>query len=169
MEAITYYNKALDYCKGYGEVDRIPVLLNDIALCEKLLGAPERSIPLYLEALSYWKSKGDATTDIATCMSNLANSYAASGNLGEALNYHTQSLQVIEKTFGNKHPQCAKRLVRIARIQFMLGAQSIGNELVQKALQIYQDAYGVDSPEFQKVKASIARELQQPNDAMELS
>ncbi|MBR1732398.1 MAG: CHAT domain-containing protein, partial [Alloprevotella sp.] len=99
---------------------------------------------------------GEAHTDYAQSVNNLAKYNYFLGNYGEAVRLGTEALHLREKYKGRKHPDYATALSNLADYHHRLGRLDEALRLGREALKARQDVLGRKHPDYALSLANMA-------------
>ncbi len=129
--------------------------LNNLAFLYKSMGAYERALPLYEQALEIMQAalgdsqrdgKAERHPDTATSLNNLAGLYRSMGAYERALPLYEQALEIRQAALGDRHPDTAGSLNNLAELYRSMGSYERALPLYEQALEIWQSALGDRHP-----------------------
>jgi CHAT domain-containing protein/tetratricopeptide (TPR) repeat protein len=94
--------------------------VNNLAAVTERLGREQEAEALYREAIAVSQTKGGDPTLLASTVSGLATNLGEQGRYGEALQLHTQALDLRQKLLGPQHPDVA---ISLSNVGYILGQQ----------------------------------------------
>lgn len=152
--ACTHYAQAADLYKIAGDMHRVPMCLNNLAMLHKMSGALEEAAVLLGRALDEssrcHRSLHGETALIAT---NLGAVLCECGDLLGAEQRHMQALGIREQLFGPTHPEVGLSLGHLAVIYQMRGDRERARSFYTSALAILDEF-----PELHEAERSILKE-----------
>ena len=110
-------------------------------------GAYDQAIKLFEEAISVQSAPGLPQADLATSLSELANTQFYAGRYAISDSLNRRVLEMHRRMYGDRHPALADDLINLSAIQFNLGHNAEAEQFARRALDINQSWYGSSHPE----------------------
>ena len=93
--------------------------------------------------------------DVATDLNNLAGLLNATGRKTEAKRLFQESLEILRKAFGSKHPNVAASLWCLATLSKEAGDIKEATSLAKEAEAIYEQVLGPNHPRTLNIRAFL--------------
>jgi len=152
--ACAHYAQAADLYKLSGDLARVPMCLNNLAMLRKLAGDPEEASVILLRALDEAsRCHGSVHGETALIATNLGAVLCECGDLLGAEQRHMQALGLREQLFGPNHPEVGLSLGHLAVIHQMAGDHERARNFYTAALEILDQF-----PQLHEAERSILRE-----------
>lgn len=152
--ACAHYAQAADLYKLAGDLHRVPMCLNNLAMLRKLSGELEEASVLLGRALEEAsRCHGSVHGETALIATNLGAVLCECGDLLGAEQRHMQALGIREQLFGPNHPEVGLSLGHLAVIHQMHGDQERARTFYTAALQILDQF-----PRLHETERTILRE-----------
>ncbi|MGA1539534.1 MAG: tetratricopeptide repeat protein [Chthoniobacterales bacterium] len=152
--ACVHYAQAADLYKLSGDLARVPMCLNNMAMLRKLAGDPEEASVILLRALDEAsRCHGSVHGETALIATNLGAVLCECGDLLGAEQRHMQALGLREQLFGPNHPEVGLSLGHLAVIHQMAGDHERARNFYTAALEILDQF-----PQLHEAERSILRE-----------
>jgi len=135
--ACAHYAQAADLYKLAGDLHRVPMCLNNLAMMRKLSGELEEASVLLGRALEEAsRCHGSVHGETALIATNLGAVLCECGDLLGAEQRHMQALGIREQLFGPNHPEVGLSLGHLAVIHQMHGDHERARSFYTAALEI---------------------------------
>jgi len=152
--ACAHYAQAADLYKLAGDLHRVPMCLNNLAMMRKLSGELEEASVLLGRALEEAsRCHGSVHGETALIATNLGAVLCECGDLLGAEQRHMQALGIREQLFGPNHPEVGLSLGHLAVIHQMHGDHERARSFYTAALEILDQF-----PRLHETERTILRE-----------
>jgi tetratricopeptide (TPR) repeat protein len=152
--ACAHYAQAADLYKLAGDLHRVPMCLNNLAMLRKVSGDLEEASVLLGRALDEAsRCHGSVHVETSLIAANLGAVLCECGDLLGAEQRHTQALGIREQLFGPNHPEVGLSLGHLAVIHQMHGDHERARSFYAAALQILDQF-----PRLHEAERAILRE-----------
>ncbi|HEY4099512.1 MAG TPA: serine/threonine-protein kinase [Gemmatimonadales bacterium] len=118
------------------------------------------AIPFLEEAARTFAPQDSASADLATTLTDLANTHFFAGHYTVADSLDHRVLAVDRALYGDRHPLVATALTNLGDIQFNLGHYPESESFYRQSLAITQAWYGADHPETASALTALGRALE---------
>lgn len=163
-EACTHYAQAAEAHLLAGELYRVPMCLNNLAMLRKLAGETEEAAELLRRAVAECsRCHGEHHQETALIASNLGAVLAECGDLLGAVQTHMEALRVREKLYGPTHPEVGLSLGHLAVAHQLGGDEDKARRHYEAALAILGEFPGLHTAEREVLQANLD-ELNSPAD-----
>lgn len=152
--ACAHYAQAADLYKLAGDLHRVPMCLNNLAMLRKMSGELEEAAVLLGRALDEAsRCHGSVHGETALLATNLGAVLCECGDLLGAEQRHMQALGIREQLFGPNHPEVGLTLGHLAVIHQMHGDHERARSFYAAALEILDQF-----PRLHETERTILRE-----------
>jgi len=163
-EACAHYAQAADAHILAGEIHRVPMCLNNLAMLRKVGGDLEESAELLRRALAQCaRCHGDRHKETALISSNLGAVLSECGDMTGAVQAHMEALRIREGLYGPTHPEVGLSLGHLAVAHQLSGDEDKARRHYEAALAILGEFPAVHSAERDVLQANLD-ELNAPAD-----
>ena len=164
-EACAHYAQAADAHMLAGELHRVPMCLNNLAMLRKIAGQTEESAEILRRALSYCaRCHGENHPETALIASNLGAVLSECGDLLGAVQAHMEALRIREGRYGPTHPEVGLSLGHLAVAHQLGGDEAAARRHYGAALAILGEFPGLHTAEREVLQANLD-ELNAPGGA----
>ena len=122
-------------------------------------GAYDQAIALLEQAVRLQSAAGAATPDLASSLSELANTQFYAGRYAISDSLNRRVLEMHRKLHGSRHALIADDMLNLSAIQLNLGHPAEAEEFARQALEINRAWYGNDHPETAASLTALAQAL----------
>jgi eukaryotic-like serine/threonine-protein kinase len=139
-----------------------PAVAHATAALGKVLedrGSYEQAIRTLNEAVALHSSADVPKAELASTLSELANSHFYAGHYKESEALNKQVLEMQRQLYGDRHPLVADTLINLGAIQLDLGNYPEAEHYDRQALDITRGWYGDDHPETASALTILGRAL----------
>ena len=155
-DACAHYAQAADAHLLAGEIHRVPMCLNNLAMLRKVSGQLGESTELLRRALAQCeRCHGDRHKETALISSNLGAVLAESGDVLGAVQAHMEALRIREGLYGPTHPEVGLSLGHLAVAHQLAGDEDKARRHYEGALAILGEFPGVHSAEREVLQANL--------------
>jgi tetratricopeptide (TPR) repeat protein len=155
--ACAHYTQAADWCRLAGEVYRVPMYLNNLAMLRKMAGELEEAAGIFRRALDEAaRCHGEMHAETALIAGNLGALLCESEDLVGAEQMHMQALHIREHLHGPTHPDVGLILGHLGVVHQMRGDSSKAQRHYEAALTILNEFPGLHEEERQVLRANLA-------------
>ena len=163
--ACVHYAQAADLYKLAGDLHRVPMCLNNLAMLRKIAGQTEESAEILRRALFYCaRCHGENHPETALIASNLGAVLSECGDLLGAVQAHMEALRIREGRYGPTHPEVGLSLGHLAVAHQLGGDEAAARRHYEAALAILGEFPGLHTAEREVLQANLD-ELNAPGDA----
>lgn len=164
-EAAAHYAKAADAHRLAGELQRVPMCLNNLAMLRKLAGETDEAAELLRRAMDECaRCHGAHHQETTLIASNLGAVLAECGDFVGALQAHMDALRVREGLYGPAHPEVGLSLGHLAVVHQLQGEDDVARRHYEAALAILGEFPGLHTAEREVLQANLD-ELNAPAEA----
>lgn len=154
--ACEHYEQAADFYRKAGEMQHVPMCLNNLAMLRKKAGDLEEAAVLLTRALDEANHcEGDVLTETALIATNLGAVLCECGDLLGAEQRHMEALRILEQLYGSTHPEIGLSLGHIAVIHHMRGDEQKARSFYTAALAILDEFPGLHDAERAILQANL--------------
>ncbi|MBJ7326740.1 MAG: tetratricopeptide repeat protein [Chthoniobacterales bacterium] len=154
--ACAHYTQAADWCRLAGEVHRVPMYLNNLAMLRKIAGELEEAAGIFRRALDEAaQCHGEMHAETALIAGNLGAVLCESDDLLGAEQMHMQSLHIREHLYGPAHPDVGLVLGHLGVVHQMRGDADKAQRHYEAALTILDEFPGLHEAERQVLRANL--------------
>lgn len=154
--AALHFRQAADCYRAAGEVHRVPMCLNNLAMLRKLSGDMDAASVLLVEALKTALScHGHDHQETALIAANLGSVMCERGDFLAAEQHHMQALRIREHMFGPTHPEVGLSLGHLAVIHQIRGDLKRARSFYHSALAILDEFPGLHEGERMILRANL--------------
>jgi len=155
--ACAHYTQAADWCRLAGEVYRVPMYLNNLAMLRKMAGELEEAAGIFRRALDEAaRCHGEMHAETALIAGNLGALLCESEDLVGAEQMHMQALHIREHLHGPTHPDVGLILGHLGVVHQMRGDSSKAQRHYEAALTILNEFPGLHEEERRVLRANLA-------------
>ena len=155
-EACAHYAQAADAHMLAGELHRVPMCLNNLAMLRKIAGQTEESAEILRRALSYCaRCHGENHPETALIASNLGAVLSECGDLLGAVQAHMEALRIREGRYGPTHPEVGLSLGHLAVAHQLGGDEAAARRHYGAALAILGEFPGLHTAEREVLQANL--------------
>jgi tetratricopeptide (TPR) repeat protein len=155
--ACAHYEEAAAFYRKAGDLQHVPMCLNNLAMLRKKAGDLEESAVILTRALhTAGKCDGDVLTETALIATNLGAVLCECGDLLGAEQRHMEALRILEQLYGTTHPEIGLSLGHIAVIHHMRGDEQKARSFYTAALAILDEFPGLHEAERSILQANLA-------------
>lgn len=155
-QAAVHYRQAVDLYRTAGEVHRVPMCLNNLAMLRKLSGEINEADVLLEEALkSAFACHGQDHHETALIAANLGAVMCEMGDLLAAEQHHLQALRIREHMYGPTHPEVGLSLGHLAVIHQIRGDLDRARSFYRSSLSILDEFPGLHEGERMILRANL--------------
>jgi eukaryotic-like serine/threonine-protein kinase len=122
-------------------------------------GAYDQAIQVLGEAVRMRSASGQATPELSSSLTELANSHFYAGHYGISESLNQRVLAMDRQLYGEQHPAVAAVLINLGAIQYDLGYYKEAERYDRQALQITEAWYGKSHPETASALTLLGRAL----------
>jgi eukaryotic-like serine/threonine-protein kinase len=122
-------------------------------------GSYPKSISVLDEAVRLQSEPGTSSAELASTLSELANSHYYAGHHAESDSINRRVLLMRRQLYGERHPLIADTLINLGAIQFDYGNYQESEKFNREALDIMRTWYGKDHPETASALTILGRTL----------
>ena len=164
-DACSHYAQAAEAHLLAGELHRVPMCLNNLAMLRKLAGETEEALNLLRRAASECaRCHGAHHEETALIASNLGAVLSECGDLLGAVQAHMEALRVREGLYGPTHPEVGLSLGHLAVAHQLGGDEDKARRHYEAALAILGEFPGLHTAEREVLQANLD-ELNAPAEA----
>lgn len=103
----------------------------------------QKGIQYYAQALAIFSAQyEECRPHIASCFSNLGETYRALGMREQAISYHKRALSIWFQIFGEYHPRVTRSLIDLGKVYASSGDHREAIQLFEQALAVQNKVYG---------------------------
>lgn len=155
-QAALHYRLAADCYRAAGEVRRVPMCLNNLAMLRKLSGDMDAASALLGEALeTALACHGHDHQETALIAANLGSIMCERGDLLAAEQHHMQAMRIREHMFGPTHPEVGLSLGHLAVIHQIRGDLKRARSFYNSSLAILDEFPGLHEGERMILRANL--------------
>lgn len=155
-EACAHYEQAADAHILAGEIHRVPMCLNNLAMLRKVAGNLDESSGILRRALAQCaRCHGDLHKETALISSNLGAVLAECGDMVGAVQAHMEALRIREGLYGPTHPEVGLSLGHLAVAHQLAGDEEKARRHYEAALAILGEFPGVHAAEREVLQANL--------------
>lgn len=155
-QAALHYRQAADCYRAAGEVHRVPMCLNNLAMLRKLTGDMDAASELLVEALeTALACHGHDHQETALIAANLGSIMCERGDLLAAEQHHIQALRIREQMFGPTHPEVGLSLGHLAVIHHIRGDLKRARSFYHSSLAILDEFPSLHEGERMILRANL--------------
>lgn len=154
--ACTHYEAAVEFYRKAGDIQHVPMCLNNLAMLRKQSGDMEEAAVLLSRALGEAAAySGDLQTEMALIATNLGAVLCECGDLLGAEKRHMEALGILEQLYGTTHPEIGLSLGHLAVIYHMRGEERKAKSFYTSALAILDEFPGLHSAEREALQRNL--------------
>lgn len=155
-QAVVNYRQAADLYRAAGEVHRVPMCLNNLAMLRKLSGEINEAAALLEEALeTAMACHGHDHYETALIAANLGAIMCEIGDLLAAEQHHLQALRIREHMYGPTHPEVGLSLGHLAVIHQIRGDLDRARSFYRSSLSILDEFPGLHEGERMILRTNL--------------
>ncbi|MBZ5552782.1 MAG: serine/threonine-protein kinase [Acidobacteriia bacterium] len=122
-------------------------------------GRYPQAIEVLEQAVRMQSQEGNAPSDLAETLTELANSHFYAGHYQTSESLNRRVMAMDRQLYGERHPHVADDLINLGAIQFDLGHYKEAEQYDRQALDIVRSFYGEDHPETASTLTLLGRAL----------
>lgn len=155
-DACTHYAQAAEAHLLAGELHRVPLCLNNLAMLRKLAGQTGEALSLLRRAVSECaRCHGSHHEETALIASNLGAVLSECGDLLGAVQAHMEALRVREGLYGPTHPEVGLSLGHLAVAHQLGGDEEKARRHYEAALAVLGEFPGLHTAEREVLQANL--------------